>query len=209
MYPNPWKNMPDPYHRYIWQDDDYVFRTELPNLVPKEASALVAEFGIGNGYLLRQIASQHSNVFFLGVELYYKPLGQSAKRIHRAGLKNVQLIRYNALHPAVLFPDRFLDGIIVNFPEPWPKDRHHKNRIFYGPIAKHYKQILKPGGWVFLQTDQQAYYEMAIQVLKAEAFHIEENKFPFVMDNASKSYFQSLFEAKGDHIYRVHAKVMH
>jgi len=206
MYPNPWKKLPDPYDRFIWQEDAFVFRSELSTRVPPQYRYVVAELGIGNGALLKQMAASHPEVYFLGVELYYKPLGQAAKRLHRNGIHNAQLIRYNALHPAILFPDCFLDGLIVNFPEPWPKAKHHKYRIFFGPFASQIRKVLKLDGWVFLQTDQKSYFDAAKTLLSQAQFQVQEDEYPFVMAPAARSYFHNLFESKGDPIYRLLAK---
>lgn len=195
--------MPDPYNRYIWKEDAYIFRSELPHLISRKYKFVVAELGIGNGTLLRDMAKNHPDGFFLGVELYHKPLGKAAKRIHGSGIQNVQLIRYNALHPAILFPDHFLDGMIVNFPEPWPKLKHHRNRIFYGPFAQHVRKILKPMGWIFLQTDQKAYFDESKRQLSKADFQVCESQFPSVMAPLTKSYFHQLFDTQGDPIYRL------
>ncbi len=207
-YPNPWRQMPEPYNQYIWQDDAHIFKLELPDLVPASANNVYAELGIGNGGLITELARLNPDDFFLGIDLYYRQLGRSARRIHREKLSNVQLLRYNANHPAILFPNHFLQGILINFPDPWPKARHHNNRIFDGPVAKHLRQILKPKkGWVFLQTDQKPYFEGACRLLEKEGFTVCQKEYPPIMPELIRSPFHSLFDSRGDVVHAVTAWV--
>jgi tRNA (guanine-N7-)-methyltransferase len=184
-----------------------MFKRDLPAQIPPQYGQVVAELGIGNGTYLRQVAKANPQVFFLGVDMFFKPLGQTAKRLHRSWARNVRLIRYNALHPAILFPDGFLDGVIVNFPDPWPKDRHSKHRIFEGPIAHHLKQVLKPHGWVFLQTDQEPYFQGAWRLLEAFGFEIHRDVYPPILEAQTRSYFHRLFESQRLPIYRFLSRV--
>jgi len=204
---NPWKTMPEPYCKYIWCEHDHVFRQQFPQLIPSNYKTVIAELGIGTGALLRDMAVSNPDVFFIGIDLFYRPLGKTAKRLHRSDVReNVKLLRYNANHPAILFPDNFLDGVVINFPEPWPKKRHHKNRIVYGPAAGHFRKVLKKDGWLFFQSDDYSYFQSAHELFEQERFEITLNTYPTIIKDTFKSSFHNLFESKSTPIYCFLAK---
>lgn len=46
-----------------------------------------------------------------------------------------------------------VDGIYLNFSDPWPKDRHAKRRLTCRDYWNRYNEILKPEGEVIFKTD--------------------------------------------------------
>jgi tRNA (guanine-N7-)-methyltransferase len=190
-------------HRKYIVTDEIIPRRDLPGFLSTPTQPVIAEFGIGRGRIFSLMANQYPETFFIGVDLFFGPLNDTAKKLSRWGSKNTLLLRYNLVQPALIFPNHFLDGIIVNFPDPWPKKKHTRHRLFYGPAATHIKQILKPGGWVFLQTDQKFYIEDAVQQLQEASFKVKKDVVPDIWKPTFKSGFQLLFEHKKEPFYRV------
>ena len=56
-------------------------------------------------------------------------------------------------------PDASLDEVLLYFPDPWPKKRHHKRRIVQPPFVELVARKLKPGGVLRMATDWQPYAE--------------------------------------------------
>lgn len=54
-----------------------------------------------------------------------------------------------------LFADGELEGIYLNFSDPWPKERHAKRRLTYGKRLRQYAQIIRPGGVIAFKTDNE------------------------------------------------------
>lgn len=191
-------------HRQLILEEELIVQEALPPLVASKGfTQVVAELGVGSGRLLCALAQAHPSYFFVGVDLYYKPLNRTAKKLYRAHVQNAALVRFNVVQPALVFPDHYLEGVIVNFPDPWPKKKHARHRFFYGPVAGHLKKILKPGGWVFLQTDQEFYFKDAVELLTHAKFKIHLDAYPEIWVPEVKSGFQMLFERQGLPIYRV------
>lgn len=189
------------YQRYFLPEE-MIYKRELPSIIPP-SKPVIAEIGVGSGRLLCELAQSYPECEFIGVDLFHKPLTRTAKKFTRHRVSNARLLRFNAVQPALIFPNHSLDGLIINFPDPWPKDRHARHRFFYGPVCEHLRLILKPGGWVFLQTDQEPYFNNALTLLKAARFEIHIGAYPDVWVHDVKSGFQMLFENKQEAIFRV------
>ncbi len=126
------------------------------------------ELGFGKGrYLLRRALEEPSRRF-LGVEIaaeYYRLLaGRAAKR----GAGNLLAFRGEALFllQAVL-PQAFAQAVHVYFPDPWPKTRHQKRRLFDPETVDLVLKALVPGGRLFFATDFLAYGELVAELLGA------------------------------------------
>jgi tRNA (guanine-N7-)-methyltransferase len=59
-------------------------------------------------------------------------------------------------------------GAHVFFPDPWPKKRHHKRRLIQPPFVALLASRIRPGGYVHVATDWEAYAQQMLEVLAAE-----------------------------------------
>ena len=130
---------------------------------------VVLEIGFGNGDHLLARAAHEPDKSFLGVEVHRPGVGRVLNRAHAAGLKNLRVACHDAIE--VLrdwLPERSLAEIVVYFPDPWPKKRHHKRRIVSPAFAKLAASRLAQGGVLKLATDWAQYGEHMREVLDAE-----------------------------------------
>jgi len=128
----------------------------------------VLEVGIGNGDTLLELAGGRPEADFIGVEVHSPGLGHCLLGIESRGLKNVRLIARDAVEVLEKqIPDGSLDELLLYFPDPWPKKRHHKRRIVQPPFAALVARKLKPGGIFRLATDWAPYAEHMLEVLSA------------------------------------------
>jgi tRNA (guanine-N7-)-methyltransferase len=65
--------------------------------------------------------------------------------------------------------DHSLDRILLFFPDPWPKTRHHKRRIVQPAFVSLLARKLRGGGLLHMATDWQAYAEHMLEVMEASA----------------------------------------
>jgi tRNA (guanine-N7-)-methyltransferase len=114
----------------------------------------------------RAQASAASN--FLGVEVHPPGVGHCLLEIESRGLSNVRVIAHDAVEVlAHQLPPASLDEVLLYFPDPWPKKRHHKRRIVQPAFATLVADRLKPGGLFRLATDWEPYAEWIRDVLNA------------------------------------------
>lgn len=129
----------------------------------------VLEIGFGNGGTLVEMARTEPDTDFLGIEVHEPGVGHCLLQIERLGLGNVRLIRHDAVE--VLreqIPAASLQAVLLLFPDPWPKKRHHKRRILTPEFAQLVAARLAPGGLFHVATDWAPYAEHIAAVMAAE-----------------------------------------
>lgn len=117
------------------------------------------EIGTGKaGFLLRRAqACPQRN--FLGIEWANKFYRFAADRLRRWNVTNVRMLRIDADHfIRVLCPRESLHVLHVYHPDPWPKKRHHKRRLFQRPFVDAAVACLVDGGRWAVQTDHAEYF---------------------------------------------------
>lgn len=121
------------------------------------------EIGFGMGDALVAMAAEHPERNFLGVEVYPPGIGSALLKIHTRSLANIRLVRADAVDFLMSLQDASLQGVMVFFPDPWPKKRHHKRRLVQAPFIDLVCEKLDAGGRFELATDWEPY---AVQMLK-------------------------------------------
>jgi len=128
------------------------------------SSPLGVEIGCGNGEYLTSWAKSKPDWNFIGLELSLASCERCQMRIFNQGLKNVKLIRDDARFALrEFFYEKSIRHIVLNFPDPWPKEKHKERRIFYGEFDSIAASVLENGGEFDIFTDQQWYAEEARQ----------------------------------------------
>ena len=142
----------------------------IPFSQAKIASArpLVLEIGSGMGETTVQIAKAHPEAEIIAVEVHGPGVGSLLNRIHAEELKNLRVIRYDAIEVLEhMVADGSLAAILLFFPDPWPKKRHHKRRLVQPGFAALAARKLAPGGILHAATDWADYAEQIAAVLSA------------------------------------------
>jgi tRNA (guanine-N7-)-methyltransferase len=139
----------------------------LATLVPGGGDWEV-ELGFGKGrYLLRR-CQEDPEGRFLGVELASEYYGMFVERATRRGLANWVALRGEALSIlAAVLPAGFAAAVHVYFPDPWPKSRHHKRRLFEPESVDLVLGLLRPGGRLVFATDFIEYGELVTGILES------------------------------------------
>lgn len=132
-------------------------------------AARVMEIGFGDGSLLLELAAAAPDTDFIGVEVHPPGVGRCLLGIESRGLTNVRVIAHDAVEVlSQQIAPGSLDEVLLYFPDPWPKKRHHKRRIVQPAFAALVADRLKPGGRFRLATDWEPYAEWMLEVLSAE-----------------------------------------
>ncbi len=137
-------------------DLDRVFGRRAPRFL---------EIGCGTGDAIISLAQSNPDNDYIGIEVYLPGLGSMLQKIRACGLSNVRLLRDDAmecLQDAIL--DHSFDGIMVFFPDPWPKKRHHKRRLIQPEFLSLVAKKLKRKGRLYLATDWQDYADHILEI---------------------------------------------
>ncbi len=157
------------------------------------------DLGCGKGGFLVWVAGQRPGHNFLGVERQLKRLRKADKKVRRAGLPNVRLLRVEAGYfVAKLVADGSVAAYHILFPDPWPKRRHHRRRLFQPAFVDELYRTLGQGGVVNVATDDLDYFAH-IGLVMAEKF-VETQ--PEVLPAEAMTEFEKIFIAQGKPIGR-------
>jgi tRNA (guanine-N7-)-methyltransferase len=126
------------------------------------------EIGFGNGENLAKMAAAHPERDYLGIEVHRPGVGRLLLALEEGQLTNVRLICHDAVEVlAQQIPEQSLDEVIILFPDPWPKKRHHKRRLVQSAFIELVTDRLPAGGRIRMATDWQPYAEEMLATLQA------------------------------------------
>lgn len=145
---------------------------------------------------------------FVGLEISSASLQRGLKRVRREGVANVKLLKVGAEFAVRhLFPPGSLASITVNFPDPWPKERHEGRRLLRASFFRLAAARLAPRGVILLATDHPEYLAFAQREAEASgAFALEEaeappavfeTKYALKWKGQGKRLFYQVFRATG------------
>jgi tRNA (guanine-N7-)-methyltransferase len=145
---------------------------DLGSLFGRDAPK-VLEIGFGNGASLAQMATEHPENDYLGIEVHRPGMGNLLRLLEERDLHNVRVIRDDAM-PILTHrtSDASFEQVQLFFPDPWHKRRHHKRRIVQPAFVALIAAKLQPGGIFHLATDWEHYAkQMMIMLSAADIFY--------------------------------------
>ena len=132
------------------------------------SAARTFEIGFGMGQATLEMAAAAPDEDFIGVEVHRPGVGALLNGMLTQNLSNIRVYSWDAIE--VLrdcVADASLDRLLLFFPDPWHKSRHHKRRIVQPEWAQLVRQKLKIGGVLHMATDWEAYAEHMLDVMNA------------------------------------------
>ncbi|MBX3463369.1 MAG: hypothetical protein KF830_09370 [Planctomycetes bacterium] len=178
----------------------------LDELVPAPYRRVEIEIGPGKGAFVLAATAAKPDTFLLGIEAAPGYASLAAGKLRASGRRNGRFLVDNG---KLYLQDRVaagaLDAVHVYFPDPWPKRRHQGRRFFTDDVPAVLARALRPGGHLYVATDNAAYAGQIARVLGASP--------DFVRDEAEERRVQALgpghafsptnFERKYEHEGRV------
>ena len=109
---------------------------------PIDREPFVLELGCGHGHFLTAFAAAHPDTRCIGIDVELDRIERAQRKQARARLANLHFVRAEAgLFLETLPVSARASAIYILFPDPWPKRRHHKNRLltslFLEGLASH------------------------------------------------------------------------
>jgi tRNA (guanine-N7-)-methyltransferase len=146
-------------------------RLDLDRIFGRSAPRTL-EIGFGNGDTLLTMAASEPETDFIGIEVHRPGVGRLLHELESRALDNVRVLREDAVQVLEnCLPDNSLDRLLLFFPDPWHKKRHHKRRIVQADFLELLARKIKPGGLLHMATDWENYAQQMLDVTgKSTAF---------------------------------------
>jgi len=143
---------------------------------------VILEIGSGMGETTAVLAEANPDIDYIAIEVHGPGVGSLLKKIESLALKNLRVIRHDAVEVLErMIPDQALAGIHLFFPDPWPKKRHHKRRLVQPPFAALAARKLVPRGYLHAATDWPEYAAQIDEVFSSSVFfekQVQQHKRP-------------------------------
>ncbi len=193
--------------RRDWQLADLRQPLALGELLPG-VGAWEVEIGFGKGRYLLQRALDHPEGRFFGVEVvsrYYRLLRDRARRCDAS---NLLLARAEALYLlSAVVPPAFASKLHVYFPDPWPKSKHHKRRLFDPETLDLVLGVLRGGGELFFATDFIEYGQRVREILEGyPGLRVEPREEPW--PDGARTNYEAKYMAEGRPILRLYGRLV-
>jgi tRNA (guanine-N7-)-methyltransferase len=201
----------NPYHDKLEIFDSFVLRDEVAETHAGQWSSLFqnnhpieVEIGTGYGEFMLEYCQKFKNINFIGLDHRFKRSFSLAKKLSVIDTKNFRYLRARGERIEFMFAPDEVSSVFYFFPDPWPKNRHHKKRLFQKPFLNACHKILKPGGHLYIKTDHDSYFEWMLEHLKDESrFEIKllsrdlRNEFPDHFLSQFTTKFEKIFLSQG------------
>lgn len=161
---------------------------------------VVVEYCAGNGQWIIDRAIKNPDTMWIAVERRYDRVKKIYKWIKRHQLNNCFVVIGNAEDFAKYhLKKETIDEVYVNFPDPWPKARHAKNRLFQEAFLRDVFFSLKQKGQLILATDERSFLEESIEAIQKGGFIplLDEPFYQSLSLDYGASFFENLWASKG------------
>lgn len=173
--------------------------TELAALLPPASGRrLVWEVGCGHGHFLVRYATEFPETACFGVDICSDRIARGQKKARRAQLPQCHFIRAEAREFLHALPAGVrIDEVWVLFPDPWPKKRHHKNRVLQPEFFEAIAHRVGEGGKLYFRTDFPAYFEAVAAFLpELKTWQLAPADTPWPLEH------ETVFQARAEHGYQ-------
>lgn len=128
------------------------------------------EIGFGGGEHLVHMGETYPDVEIIGCEPYINGVAMLLGKIRRMGTGNVAVHPGDARDLFDVIPDGSIEKAFLNYPDPWPKKRHHRRRFVTTEHLEPLFRVLKPGAEFRVATDIEDYVRQTLQEVPKVGF---------------------------------------
>ncbi len=170
----------------------------------KNTNPLHVEIGSGHGHFMLEQCEKNPLMNFVGIDYRFKRGFELAKKLNLLVPKNFCYLRAKAERLSFLFAPHEVDSLFLFFPDPWPKARHHKKRLWQNLFLDDVMTILKKGSPFFVKTDDLHYFEWMQEILQP---YLEQKKLELrfktydLWQASHSSHFLCSFQTKFEKLF--------
>lgn len=188
---------------YLLQPKEWGKKIDLKKSFPPEIDSFCLELGSGWGEVAITLAQKNPRTGFLLMEKKIDRVKATEVRRQELGLQNIRYMTTNfQWFFSELLEREIFDTVLINFPDPWPKRKHHKNRAMQEPFLTEVHTLLKPGGRLLFATDYGPYARKTILLFrKLKELFSFQTEYNFQRPDFPISFFESEKRNEGKRIY--------
>lgn len=158
------------------------------------SSPIVLEIGTGMGNFFGRQVAKYPEKNFLGMEIRYKRLFQTAEKSRKAEKPSFIMLKDFGQNISDIFETGEISETYIFFPDPWAnKDRQRKHRLLQEKFLSDLYDITKAGGKMYFKTDHKEYFDSTKEIIESQWLwkianwtHNYENSEIFDMDNITE-----------------------
>lgn len=171
------------------------------------------EIGFGGGEHIAKMALSNPQSLFIGCEPFVNGVASLLTKIDDLKITNIRIYQNDARNLLKEFPDEFLSGVFLLFPDPWPKRKHIRRRFLQEKtIFMIYNKLKKDGFWR-IASDHKEYKAWILKLFKQEDIRkkFEEKIFDKVSRPSFETWPQTRYEQKAtdEILYAIYTKNLH
>lgn len=147
-----------------------------PDRAPLDVAALFAgkplwlEIGFGGGEHLVHMAARYPDVGIIGCEPYINGVAMLLGKIRKADVSNLRVYPSDVRDLFDVLPEGAVEKVFLNYPDPWPKKRHHRRRFVtpehLGPLHR----VMAVGAELRVATDIKDYVRQTMEEVPKAGF---------------------------------------
>ena len=170
-----------------------------------EQGSYYLEIGSGKGQFLLDMALKFPKLTFIGVERNVTCCGFTAKKLVENNIANAKLVFADAGQITPSINSGSVDGIFLNFSDPWPKKRHSKRRLTSESFLSEYYRILKKGAKLIFKTDNYDLFTYSLEIISVSSFKLIEANYSYDGKDEfdAMTEYEKSFREEGQPIYRL------
>ena len=132
----------------------------------EEGRKFLVEIGCGKGKFIAQLSQENPEDRFIAIEGFSSVIYRAAEKVRKGGQDNVRFILDFVFDLGTWFDDGEIDGIYLNFSDPWPKKKNAKRRLTYRDRLEQYNKALAPGGFLRIKTDNDDFFQFTLEEIE-------------------------------------------
>ena len=148
-----------------WGENPDREKVDFRGMVPGARAAWL-EIGFGGGEHLAAMAEANPDVAIIGCEPYINGVAMCLNQLEKSGIQNARIHAGDAREVFDVAPEGAFERIFVNYPDPWPKSRHHKRRFIGDDNLPHLARIAAKGARLHIATDIPDYVRSSMETLR-------------------------------------------
>ena len=163
------------------------------------------EIGFGEGEFIVELAKKNIDWNFLGIEIKYYRYKKALRLARREETDNLKLLHFDVnIAFEYVFENDMFDRVYINFPDPWPKDRHKKHRIINEAFLNRLRSLMKDGSSIEFASDHLDYVTHTIEHFKSNpnfTNSLKSESYSTKVKNRPVTKFENQFLKENKRIY--------